>query len=280
MLKIEKVAFIISTYNNDSLKLFKKSIESIVNQSYGFENINIYLGIDGDIEEGIHNYIHTHKHLFYKIITNETNNGLAYTLNALIGSLECEQFVFRMDADDLCRSDRVDKTIQKFQNEKELMLVGSDILEIDASGRPLSYKKMPSSTKEIVRYSISRNPFNHPTVCVRRKFFDLVGTYDKRLGKSQDYDLWARALMKGISCSNINEPLVYFRQDEQFVARRNLPENILIELKISLRLMRFFGKYSQLPIILSKSLIRLLPSRAGIFFYRLTRERRKISIVS
>lgn len=280
MLKIEKIAFIVSVYGNDRLELFKKSIESIVNQSYGFKNINIYLGIDGDIEEAIQNYIHTHKDLFYKIITNETNNGLAYTLNALIGCLECEQFIFRMDADDLCRSDRADKTIHKFLNDKELMLVGSDVLEIDASGKPLSYKKMPSSTKEILRYSISRNPFNHPTVCVRREFFDLVGTYDKRLEKSQDYDLWARALMKGISCSNINEPLVYFRQDEQFVARRNLPENILIELKISLRLMRFFGRYGHLPIILSKSLIRLLPSRVGAFFYRLIRERQKISIGS
>ncbi len=61
-----KLAFIMSVYKNDKLKYFKEAVESIINQDYGFENINIYLGIDGEIGNDIEDYIKSNSHYFYK----------------------------------------------------------------------------------------------------------------------------------------------------------------------------------------------------------------------
>jgi len=55
---MEKVAFIMSVYKNDKLEYVKEAVESIINQDYGFENINIYLGIDGEIAKDIEDYIY------------------------------------------------------------------------------------------------------------------------------------------------------------------------------------------------------------------------------
>ncbi len=46
---MNKVAFMITVYKNDKLKYFKEAMEFIVNQYYGFDNINTYLEIDGKL---------------------------------------------------------------------------------------------------------------------------------------------------------------------------------------------------------------------------------------
>jgi len=53
---MKKIAFIITVYKNDKLEYFKEAIESIINQNYGFWNINIYLGIDGPLSNGLEAY--------------------------------------------------------------------------------------------------------------------------------------------------------------------------------------------------------------------------------
>ena len=83
----KKVAFIMTVYRNDKLEYFKEAVESIEKQDYGFENINIYLGIDGKIPNDIEMYINENSNAFYKIIRNSKNMGLAYTLNRLIENL-------------------------------------------------------------------------------------------------------------------------------------------------------------------------------------------------
>ena len=63
-----KISFIITVYKNDKLEFFKEAIESIVNQDYGFNNINIYLGIDVQLPDNTQNYINENSNLFYEII--------------------------------------------------------------------------------------------------------------------------------------------------------------------------------------------------------------------
>ena len=260
---MKNVSFLITVYKNDKVEYFKEAVSSIVEQEYAFSHIHIYLGIDGPVSEDISNYISRHRGLFYKIMENKTNRGLAYTLNRLIESLEDEEYIFRMDSDDICRKDRIRKTLEKFESDRNLLFVGSDMIEIDREGKKLFYKKMPESTEEILRYSVTRNPFNHPTVAFRKSFFATVGLYRESLLKSQDYELWARALKKGAGCTNISEALVFFRRTESFMVKRNSWRNSLSELKVSLDLMVSFNQYGQLPKIVAKFVLRLLPAWFG-----------------
>lgn len=269
---MKKIAFLITVYKNDSLEFFIQAINSIVEQDFDFEKINIYLGIDGLLPDNIMSYITENKGLFYKTIQNKKNKGLAYTLNRLIENLDEEEFIFRMDSDDICRLDRVTKQVEILNNNQELLLIGSDLIEIDINGRELRYKKMPNNHKDIINYSIARNPFNHPSVALRKSFFTIVGKYDESLIKSQDYELWARALTKNIEYTNINEPLIYFRIASDYMKKRNSLVNYTNELKISLSLMWHFKKFNQLPKILIKFLIRILPSSIGEYAYKKIRK--------
>lgn len=265
---MNNVAFLITVYKNDKLEFFKQAIESISNQDYGFQNINIYLGIDGELPADTLNYIESNKENFHKIVQNESNRGLAFTLNRLIEILEDEEFVFRMDSDDICRVDRVSKQVEIIEIDKDLMLIGSELVEIDENGNELRYKKMPVTMDEIIHFSIVRNPFNHPTVAMRKEFFDVVGRYDENILKSQDYELWGRALRCGIKATNITEPLLYFRVASDYMSKRNSFVNYMNEFKISIRLMIHFKKYSQFPKVLAKLVIRVMPSSVGKFVYK------------
>jgi len=264
---MKKIVFIITVYKNDKLEFFKQAIESIVNQDYGFDNINIYLGIDGKLPDNIKEYITSNSTYFYNVVQNDTNKGLAFTLNRLIEILEGEEFIFRMDSDDICRVDRVSKQVKVLENDKDLMLVGSELIEIDEDGNELRYKKMPVTMDDIIHFSIARNPFNHPTVAMRKEFFKIVGRYNENILKSQDYELWGRALMKEVKATNITEPLVYFRLVSNYMNKRNSFINYINEFKISIKLMIHFKKYSQFPKILAKLLIRVMPYSVGKLVY-------------
>jgi len=265
---MKKIAFIITVYKKDKLDYFKQSINSIVAQDYGFENINIYLGIDGELPVDISSYIEKNSNLFYKVVRNNDNLGLAYTLNRLIEVLEGEEYIFRMDSDDICKSDRVTRQLKTLDNDSSLMIVGSDLIEIDEHGKELRMKSMPTDYEVIKRFAIARNPLNHPTVAMRRDFFEIVGLYNEEFLKSQDYELWGRALKKGIKISNVNEPLLYFRVASDYMNKRNSFINYINEFKISIELMSHFKMYGQFPKVVAKLLIRMMPSSIGKQVYK------------
>lgn len=59
----------------------------------------------------------------------------------------------------------------------------------------------------------------HVTVCFRKRFFDTIPAYD--VSKSnEDFDLWIRALKKGLCLHNLQEVLVEVRTSNAFFNRR------------------------------------------------------------
>ena len=80
---MNNVACIITVYKNDNPIFFKEALDSIIGQTYGIENINIYLGIDGNIPKELEEIISSNDKFIYKIVKNSQNSGLAFTLNKL-----------------------------------------------------------------------------------------------------------------------------------------------------------------------------------------------------
>ena len=169
--KVKKVAFIITVYKGDKLPYFKKAIETIINQDYGFENINIYLGVDGDLPKDIDNYITTNDKLFFKIIRNNANKGLAFTLNKLIDSLEEEDFAFRMDSDDVCYLDRVSKQVNFMNANPKVLISGGSIEEFSEEEGVKMIRQYPKNTLEAKKYIYKASVFAHPAVCFKKDFF-------------------------------------------------------------------------------------------------------------
>jgi hypothetical protein len=81
---------------------------------------------------------------------------------------------------------------------------------------------MDSSHKLLQKEICIKSPFAHPTVMIRKDFFNRNGFYNEKLKRKQDYHLW----VKGVSNShyaNIRECLLQYRVEN---SKKNL-QNII-----------------------------------------------------
>ena len=84
-----------------------------------------------------------------------------------------------------------------------------------------------------------RDPFNHPTVVMRRSALENAGGY-QHLERMEDYWLFARMIATGARTANIAEPLVAYRVGAGAYARRGGLELFKSEVELQ-RNMREIG---------------------------------------
>lgn len=225
---MDKIAVALSIYKLDSLENIKLAIDSILNQTY--INFDIYIQVDGEINSEVETYLKNlseKKNIFIELDHN--NKGLAYRLNQIINKVvekQQYQFLARMDADDISAPERFKKQIQYLYNNPEIDIVGSDVIEINENGEDIFYKKMENSHDALLKNIIKRCPFNHPTVMMKVAIFEDGFRYNSNLMNTQDYYLWVNMLSAGKQFSNINEPLLKFRINDNFHKRRGLKKAI------------------------------------------------------
>ncbi len=125
-----------------------------------------------------------------RLQSDDQHNGLAARLNQAVG-LARGRFIARMDADDICFPDRLEKQVGYLESHPDVDLAASGAVVF--SGRDL-IGVMPIGThhQDIVRQPFHGFQFPHPTWCGRAKWF-RANPYDESLGKAQDQDLLLRS---------------------------------------------------------------------------------------
>jgi hypothetical protein len=264
----KKVAFLICVSKNDNLIYFKEAIYSIYNQTYGKDNINIYLCIDGYIDNGLEKFIIEEQKNFYFLIKNKEQKGLAYSLNKLIDFLKEEEYVFRMDSDDICKLDRVEKQVDYLEKNKEIEILGSAIEIIDEKGNFLGKRVYPIDNEEAKKTICLSSPFAHPAVCFRKSFFDKGFRYNSIYKFAQDIDLWFRALENNILISNLKESLLEYRVSNLNLKNRGI-KRLYYEFQIFFKgIYRVHGINFCMVLSLIKLLSRLFPNKLKCFLYK------------
>ncbi|HDL8500671.1 TPA: glycosyltransferase, partial [Yersinia enterocolitica] len=105
------VAIILSVYKKDKALPVYWAIQSLLNQTH--RELLIFIRLDGEVDDNVGLLLAYLRKKFNKIIIseNDSNRGLSYSLNQLIGIIVTQypdiQFIARMDADDVSHSDRV-----------------------------------------------------------------------------------------------------------------------------------------------------------------------------
>ncbi|WP_267472723.1 glycosyltransferase [Proteus sp. G2662] len=216
-----------SIYSLDKTDFIKRSIDSMLDQTVN--NIYIYIAVDGIVSSQIITLLSAYeKNHNIKIFYFNENKGLAFRLNQLIDIAIKERFDFiaRMDADDICRKDRIEKQINYLIRNDNISIVGSNVIEIDNNENHICEKIMDTDPFLITKNIIKKCPLNHPSVMFRSSVFENGLRYNNKLKNTQDYYLWVDAIKNGFNISNINESLIYFRVDENFFSRRGLKKAI------------------------------------------------------
>lgn len=218
-----------SVYKKDRLSWFRKSVDSILNQSYG--NIELIVSRDGEVGVDIDNYLDEigvmHNIHVFKY---DTTLGLAHRLNQMIDfallDIEDVKYIARMDADDESFIDRISLQVDLLETKLNIDICGTSLIEINSKGEQIFVKRMAEDDHTLKANIIKRCPFNHPTVMFRRRVFDSGLRYNSKLKNTQDYYFWIELASKGYVFANISVPLLYFRMTDDFFNKRGLSKAI------------------------------------------------------
>lgn len=252
-----------SIYYKESSAHFNACMESIWD-AQTLRPTEIVLVLDGPIGEGLTKSVEQWQQKLgniLKIVTLAENVGLGKALNE--GLKHCtNEWVFRMDTDDICTPDRFSKQVAFIKENPDVVLFGGQILEFnqDVSDAHV-LKAVPENHNEIKAFAQNRCPFNHMTVAYRHDVITLLGAYQHHLFM-EDYNLWLRVIGAGYKVANLPDVILFARVGNGMHARRKGLEYIksekkLLDLKKELKL--------QHPIhanmlFLIRSMFRLLPS--------------------
>ncbi len=245
---MNKLAVIIPVYLKDEPELLKKSVDSILAQS--FREFDLIIVADGPVSSEIDHYLGLIDSKCFAIIRYPHNEGLPATLNKAISFCmdKGHTYIARMDADDISHERRLEEQFRYLERSPDIGAVGVEANIIDSKGKVIGIKTVAPK----INYNILKKVSDviHPSVVFRTSFFEKVGFYDSSLYQSQDYDLWFRAVEKNIRIHNIQKKLYYLRYDDRLIRRRKKAQRYVLKIKIRyLRFVDFFYLFSHILII-------------------------------
>ena len=223
---MKKYSVLMSVYINDNCKYLKQSIESMISQTIKPDQFVVVE--DGILKEDCENLIKEYEKLYpnmVNVIRLKENGGLANALN--VGMKSCRNdLIARMDADDISIKNRCEEELKMFEKYENLAVCGCNIDEFSESTEDIKLSRVvPSDYEEIIRFSKKRQPFNHPTVMMKKSIVEKCGGYIK-LRRKEDFDLFSRIITSGCYVRNIDKSLYLYRADENNYKRRKSKENM------------------------------------------------------
>ena len=213
-------SILMSVYKNDNPVFFEESLRSIISQTLPSNNVVIIK--DGKLTKELDDVLYK----FQKengnisIYGYEENKGLGYALN--FGLKYCiNDIVLRMDADDICDLRRAEIQVPQFIRDNVDISSTTVALFENNVKNILGYRKLPTNEKDILKFSKTRSPFNHPSAIFKKSSVLKAGCYKDLLYK-EDYYLWIRMIQNGCKFNNVDIPLVYMRvNSDTFFRRKN-----------------------------------------------------------
>ncbi len=229
----KKYSVLMSIYRKEKPNYFRASIESMRNQTLPPEEIVIVK--DGPITMELDKVIDEYKlndDRLFTIVELKENVGLGQALN--VGLKKCRnELVARMDTDDISIEKRMDIQINHLINNPDIDILGGFAVDIDEEGVGAKSRQLPICHEKIEKL-IWTNPIIHPTVVYRKSKIINIGSYDERIRRRQDYDLWFRAVAAGLKFENIPTALIKYRVTEDYFKKNGL-KNQIAQFKIGLK---------------------------------------------
>jgi len=207
-------------YRGDQAEALTQALESLEAQTLRADEIVLIQ--DGPVGEDLQRVVNSCKANMPEIKHLELpqNLGLSGALNAGIAAANNE-WLARMDADDICLPQRFEKQVARIREQPDLSILSSWIDEYDEEMSSfIGTRKLPASHSAILKYARWRCPFNHMTVMYRKSVILTLGGYKNYGAVGDDYELWARFLVNGYRSANIPEVLLKARTGTAFFSER------------------------------------------------------------
>ncbi|TMA33763.1 MAG: glycosyltransferase, partial [Deltaproteobacteria bacterium] len=155
-------------------------------------------------------------------IENEKNLGVTRSLNLGLERAR-GRYVARMDADDLCSPERLEREVAVLDAHPRVGLVATRARVIDASGAEIGIIDTPSDGETLRRQLRRRNSIVHGSVLMRTEVVRALGGYDEAMEPAEDYDLWLR-LSERHAIAALPDLLYAWREHDGGVGLRRLDQ--------------------------------------------------------
>ncbi|HHW7507684.1 TPA: glycosyltransferase [Mannheimia haemolytica] len=254
-----KFSVLMSLYSKEKEDYLLSCLESLKQQTC--QANEIVLVFDGEVSEALESVVQNFaEKLPLVIIRLPQNVGLGRALNE--GLKHCSnEWVFRMDTDDICLPTRFEKQINFICQNPNVVLLSSQVEEFDETMmESIGIKQVPINNDEIRISALLRNPFNHMAVAYKKSAIEQVGGYQHHL-YMEDYNLWLRVIAQEYEVYNLPDVLVNVRSGSVMYARRKGWEYIKSEYQLA-KLKKELGLQSLISssmFFVLRALPRLLP---------------------
>lgn len=192
------ITVLMPVYNVEAF--VESAILSIVNQSY--KNLQIIIIDDCSTDSTYSKALNISK-LDSRILLlkNDKNLKIVKSLNIALEFAEGD-YIARMDGDDICSLDRLEKQIHFLLSNPEYYLVGSSVQTIDEYDNIIGKQKMPDSWNKIKKTVEFSTPVLHIWLA-RKELYSQLGGY-REISGAEDYDFILRMHSVGYKYINMS----------------------------------------------------------------------------
>jgi len=235
------VAVIMSVYKAEIPENLIKSLNSLRKQSY--KNLHVHIAKDGPLSPELNAAIMAEVDspgMILKVHEFNKNEGLSIRLNDLLLKIKNKyEYIARMDSDDICINNRIEKQVQFMEEHKEVDVLGGTIFEVDINGNTLQEVNYPSNNEEMKIIFVKRNIMAHVTAMFRVTYFKKAGIYPvtKKPWSNvalpvEDTLMWLEGLTHDCIFANIKDPLVHVMASDGYFKRRTGIRLAIVEYQI------------------------------------------------
>lgn len=200
-----KVTVIIATYN--AITYLPITVDSVIQQT--FTDFEVLIVDDGSTDETVE-WVSKLVDPRVRLIS-QANQGVAVARNQGIANAQGEYVAF-LDADDLWEPTKLEKQVKCLEENPQVGLVNTSIVNIDEQGKPLGAVNASDVEGNVLKYIVEENLILCGSApMVRRSCLEAVQGFDQKLMSAEDWDLWIR-LAARYDFAVVREPLVLYRQ--------------------------------------------------------------------
>ena len=259
---------LMTVYEKEKPYNLRKSLLTSYHQT--IKPTEIVLVCDGELTQELYDEIEQIKSEIPILKVYQLPSNVGSGPASCFGVEKCNtNLIARMDSDDYCVETRFEKQIKAFEENPNLIMVGTNILEKNTEFT--AFKTVPEKTEEIREYSKFRNPFNNPSSMMKKEYILKVGNY-RKFRYLEDYDLTMRLIHDNPTKDflNIQEPLVIMQTNNSSYLRRGGLLYVKTEFFLQADFYRrgYISKVELCRNIFIRNIVRVMPNSMRKLIYK------------
>ena len=199
---IPLVSILMPVYN--TAPFLREAVDSMLSQTFKDFELIVLDDCSPDNAEEIMDSYNDARIVRYK---GAHNVGLGNVLNVGIGMAR-GKYIARMDSDDISLPDRLQVQVDYLNAHPEYDFVSVGMKEFGDGDRVYSYD---NESEEIKFNALFYTPVLHASSMWRKDSFEGL-LYKQSFVPSEDFELWTRALLKGVRMRNLPKVLYLYRK--------------------------------------------------------------------